>query len=245
MAFSKIKYLIKKRLFNHHFSMLESSVIEINNVEELKKIFGWKNAPILNDSILNEFDYLEDVNERRIRDAESIAVVMANSNPNIALEIGTSTGHTTALMATNAPQATIHTMNIPPEEILSGEGGKYTTIALEREKVGIYFREKNIKNIVQILSNSAKWEPNIGNIDVAFIDGSHDTDFVYNDTLKILSSMKSGSFILWHDFNLELTKKHSWIHTVCAGVEKLYADGKLNGRIYHIRDSWVGIYRVN
>ena len=39
MAFSKIKYLIKKRLFNNHFSMLESSVIEINNVEELKKIF--------------------------------------------------------------------------------------------------------------------------------------------------------------------------------------------------------------
>jgi predicted O-methyltransferase YrrM len=188
---------------------------------------------------------LEDVNERRIRDAESIGVVMANSNPHVALEIGTSTGHTTALMANNAPQATIHTMNIPPEEILSGEGGKYTTIALEREKIGIYFRERNMKNIVQILCNSAKWEPNIGNIDVAFIDGSHDTDFVYNDTVKILSSMKPGSFILWHDFNPELTKKYNWIHTVCAGVEKLYANGKLNGRIYHIRDSWVGIYRVN
>lgn len=241
---TKLKSNIRKMISGNHFPNLDSAVIEINNVKELKKIFGWKNDAILDDPILNEFDYLEDVNERRLRDAESIATVMCNSNPAIALEIGTSSGRTTALMSVNAPKSSIHTMNIPPEEILSGEGGTYTTIALERDKIGAYYRSKNLTNIVQILANSAKWEPNIGTIDVAFIDGSHDTDFVYKDTLKVLSAMKPGSFIMWHDFNLDLTKKHNWIHTVCAGIEKLYVDKKLNGRIYHLRDSWVGIYQV-
>jgi len=240
-----IKKLIKKKLLQQHFPYLENAVIEVNNIEELKKVFGWKTDPILSDSTIYDFEYPEDLNERRIRDAESIGVVMKNAAAKTALEIGTSIGHTTALMSVNAPNATIHTMNIPPEEILSGEGGKYTTIALERKKIGSYYKSHQLKNIVQILCNSAKWTPNIGQIDVAFIDGSHDTDFVYNDTLKLLPFMPQGSYILWHDFNLELAKKYNWIHTVCAGVEKLYEDGKLNGRIYHIRDSWVGIYRVN
>lgn len=240
-----IKKLINRKLLKQHFPYLENVVIDVNSIEELKKVFGWKNDPTLSDSTIYDFEYPEDLNKRRIRDAESIGVVMKNSGAKTALEIGTSTGHTTALMSINAPNATIHTMNIPPEEILSGEGGKYTTIALEREKIGSYYKSYQLKNIVQILCNSAKWTPNIGQIDVAFIDGSHDTEFVYNDTLKLLPFMPKGSYILWHDFNLELTKKYNWIHTVCAGVEKLYEDGKLNGRIYHLRDSWVGIYRVN
>lgn len=136
------------------------------------------------------------------------------------------------------------TVNIPPEEIVSGEGGKLTTVALEREKIGIAYRERNLGNITQIYANTAKWEPAIGDIDIAYIDGCHDTEFVYNDTHKILKYMKPGGFILWHDFNLELVKKYHWINSVCLGVEKLYRDGLINGRILHIRDSWVGIYRV-
>jgi len=67
---------------------------------------------------------------------------------------------------------------------------------------------------------------------------------VFNDTRKVLSQMKSGSFVLWHDFNPELVDQYDWIDAVCSGVEKLYSRGIIKGRILHLRDSWIGIYQV-
>jgi Methyltransferase domain len=227
------------------FSRLQDAVIELNNVEELRKVWGWQQEPILEDPSIYCFDTLEDVNERKVRDAETLGSVVRNTNPAICLDIGTATGHSAALMSVNAPQAQVFTINIPPEEILAGEGGKLTTVALERERIGSYYREHKLTNITQILANTACWEPNIGTIVVAFVDGCHDTEFVYNDTRKVLKNMKPGSFVLWHDFNLELINKYHWIGSVCLGVEKLFADGVLRGRVFHIRDSWVGVYRVD
>lgn len=112
------------------------------------------------------------------------------------------------------------------------------------EKIGLVDGERNLNNITQIYANTAEWEPDIGTIDVAFIDGCHDTEFVYNDTKKVLKYTKPGSFILWHDFNIDLIQKYDWIDSVCRGVEKLYQEGLIKGRIFHIRDSWVGVYHV-
>ncbi len=226
------------------FPFLRNAVIELNSIGELCRLFHWTAQPNLGLAHLHDFDYVEDVNMRRIRDAESIAMVMCNAAPKIALEIGTAQGHTTALMAINAPQAQIHTVNIAPEEVLSGEGGVLTTMALEQEKIGSFYREHGLTNITQILANTARWEPNIGTIDVAFIDGCHDADFVYNDTRKILKSMKSGGFVLWHDFNPATIYNYRWHLTVAQGVERLVRDGLVRGRIFHVRDSWVGVYRV-
>ena len=115
---------------------------------------------------------------------------------------------------------------------------------MERERIGSYYRSRGLTNITQILANTAKWEPNIGVIDVAFVDGCHDTEFVYNDTKKVLTHAKPGSFILWHDFNPELWNKYAWINDVCKGVDLLLEDGLIQGNVFHVRNSWVGIYRV-
>jgi len=220
-------------------------VIELNNIRELCKVFGWQLSPVIDDKKIYEFDGPEDVNERRLRDAETLATVVRNANPSVCLEIGTSDGHGTALMSLNAsPQARIYTINIPPEEITSGAGGELTTVALEREKIGAYYRKRNMTNITQILANTARWQPDIGPIDVALIDGCHDTRFVYNDTVKVLKQMKPGSFVIWHDFNLSLVNKYEWIYTVCLGVERLIADRLLKGQIFHVRDSWMAVYQV-
>jgi len=240
MLRSKLRLLLKP----NEFFYLQSSVIELNNVQELKKVFGWKQEPILDDPSICEFNWVEDVNERKIRDAETLGAVARNINPSVCLDIGTSTGHSAALIAVNAPQARVYTINIPPKEIADGSGGILTTITLEREKIGSYYRDKKLENIQQILANTAKWEPNVGIIDLAYVDGCHDTDFVYNDTLKILKHTKPGSFILWHDFNPELIKKYHWIRSVCMGVEKLLANGHVKGRIFHVKDSWVGVYQI-
>lgn len=227
------------------FTYLQEVVIELNDVRELRKVFGWKREPIIDDPQFHEFDSIVDINARRIRDAECIGTVMCNTNPSVAIEIGTCTGHATSLMAINAPQAKVYTLNITPEEIVVGEGGELTTVSLEREEIGSYYRERKLTNITQFFGNSARWKPDIGTIDVAFVDGCHDAHFVYNDTRKILRSMRSGSFVLWHDFDPNLVRKFGWIRSVCLGVEKLFADGLLNGHIFHVRDSWVGIHQVS
>jgi len=226
------------------FPHLRRSLIELNNIQELKKVFGWSKDPILDRPDIHDFNYIEDVNERRVRDAETLATVMRNTNPSIALEIGTSTGLATTLMAVNAPGARIFTVNIAPEEIAAGAGGQHTTIALEREQIGYEYRRRGFANIEQIYANTATWEPNIGQIDLCFIDGSHDTKFVVSDTRKVLKHMRSGAFLLWHDFQIELVEKFDWIHSVCLGLEKLYEAGLLRGRLFHVRDSWTAVYRV-
>lgn len=223
---------------------LEKNVIELNNVSELRKVFGWQMEPILDDPAIYEFAYVEDVNQRRLRDAECLATVVRNVRPSVCVDVGTSTGHSAAWMAVNAPDAQIFTVNISPEEIRDEKGGRLTTVALERDQIGSYFRGRELKNITQLIVNTAEWEPSVGIIDVAFVDACHDSQFVYDDTRKLLKHMKAGSFILWHDFNLELVNKYHWIYSVCLGVEALFTKGLLCERVFHVRDSWIGIYRV-
>src|SRR5262245_51038188 len=103
---------------------LRHNVLEVRDLVCLRKALGWGSAPLLMGDQLAQFDYLPDLNERRLRDAEVIGAACCNGNPRILLEIGTATGHTTALMAQNAPSATVYTVNIPPEEI--SRGGKLT-----------------------------------------------------------------------------------------------------------------------
>src|ERR1700744_5653949 len=107
-------------------------------------------------------------------------------------------------MAENAPQAQLFTVNIPPEEIVAGEGGRLTTVAIEKERIGHIYRERGCKNVTQIYANTLHWQPDIGTIDVAFVDGCHDTEFVISDTARIVPHMRKGGFVLWHDCNVGL-----------------------------------------
>ncbi len=221
---------------------VRSNVLVVRSLDHFKKAMGWTKNPLLEGDHLHAFDYLEDLNDRRIRDAEVIGAACCNGAPRILLEIGTGSGRTTALMARNAPGGTVYTVNIPPEEI--AEGGKNVTGAPAREEIGRHYRERGLDNVRQILANTLHWEPDFGPIDVAFVDGCHDAGFVYSDTKKILAKCRPGSLVLWHDFAPELVEAYHWIREVCLGVERLFAEGLIRGRILHLQDSWVGLYRV-
>src|SRR5690606_7608303 len=104
-----------------------------------------------------------------LRDAEVIYTACRNADARTILESGTAYGETTAQIARHAPNATVHTVNIPPEEI--DEGGTAVTYALSRDDIGRAYRAAGYRNVRQILANTAKWEPEIGTIDLAFIDG--------------------------------------------------------------------------
>lgn len=75
-------------------------------------------------------------------------------------------------------------------------------------------------------------------------DGDCNAESVFDETRKALSNAKPGDYILWHEFNLALAGRHRDIYEVCLGLEQLYCSGLLQGNIYHLCDSWVGLYRV-
>ncbi len=221
---------------------VRANTLAVRNLAFLMKAMGWTREPLLEGDDLRAFEHLEDLNDRRVRDAEVIGAACRNGEPRIVLEIGTGTGRTTALMARNAPSANVYTVNIPPDEI--GDGGVLVTSAPSREEIGRYYREQGLSNVTQILANTLRWEPDFGPVDVAFIDGCHDAEFVYGDTKKALGICRPGSVVLWHDFAPPLADTYGWIKEVCRGIERLYEEGLLNGRILHLQDSWVGLYRV-
>lgn len=221
---------------------IHRNTLEVRGLANLLLAMGWDRQPKLQGDHLDQFDHIEDLNQRRRRDAEAILAACCNGEPGKILEIGTAHGLTTALMSRNAPNAEIYTVNIPPDQIHAG--GDAVTFAPSRSDIGRAYREAGCTNVHQILANTAQWEPDFGPIDVAFIDGCHDSDFVYHDTRKVLARCRPGSIILWHDFAPELVGKFDWIRSVCLGIERLYVDEFLTNRILHLQDSWVGLYQV-
>ena len=204
---------------------------------------GWNETPQLVGEHLHRFEHAGDLNERRLRDAEVLGAACCNTAPKIILEIGTGEGYCTAQLATNGPDATVYTVNIPPDEI--DQGGTLVTEAIAVERIGRFYRELGLTNVEQILANTANWEPDFGPIDIAFIDGCHDAEFVFNDTCKVLQRARPGTLILWHDFQPQLVDQFSWIADVCRGVDRLYTERRIRGPIFHLADSWVGLYRVD
>lgn len=233
---------IRNLLASSSSSHLENNVLEVRNFAMLKKAMGWTNDPDLDFEHLHHFDYLEDLNDRRIRDAEVVGGACCNGRPKTILEIGTGRGLMTAVIARNAPQADVYTVNIPPEEIT--EGGKLVTGAPTRAEIGSFYREMGLTNIHQIYANTANWQPAFGPIDVAFIDGCHDAAFVFDDTVKVIQRCRPGSLLIWHDFAPGLAKPYHWIAAVCQGVSRLYAKQVIRSRILHLQDSWVGLARI-
>jgi len=224
------------------FARLNRHTLTVRDAASLHHAMGWQLAPDLDFDHLLLHQTAVDVNHRPLRDAEVIAGAARNLAPGIILEIGTGAGHTTALLARNAPAARIYTVNILPEEI--DAGGTYVTDAPSREEIGAFYRRQGCTNITQLYANTATWQPDLDPIDIAFIDGCHDADFVYRDTLLVLRHSHPGTVILWHDFSPSLVDRHPWIADVCLGVQQLFHNRILSGPIYHLQDSWVGMHTV-
>src|SRR4051812_22077283 len=92
------------------FPYVRRRIVTVRNLTEMKKAMGWRTDPILDDPELDAYEHLADLNERRKRDAEVLGAAARNDGTNTILEIGTSRGHTTALLAINAPGAQVHTV---------------------------------------------------------------------------------------------------------------------------------------
>jgi predicted O-methyltransferase YrrM len=118
-------------------------------------------------------------------------------------EIGTFDGRTTLNFAANAPEAEVHTLDLPQgqESALTIKIGdeKY----IEKPKSGSrFFGTSEAARIVQHYGDSATFDytPFAGTMDFVFVDGAHSTEYVRNDTEKALQMVRSGGVIAWHDY---------------------------------------------
>lgn len=121
-------------------------------------------------------------------------------------EIGTSKGKTTVNLACNVGEdAKIYTLDLPPG--LSEYGsGKYI-----RERKDLQYK------IMQLFGNSTEYDfsPFYDQIDLMFIDGGHSYKTVLSDSINAVRCVRSGGFIVWHDFDITHLASSTAILEVC------------------------------
>ena len=139
-------------------------------------------------------------------------------------EIGTFTGNTSLLLATNTPRdAIITTLDLPSEEIELYEEEKLNLSDANqndqylrqvfKNKGAFYINRasSDVQAKIKVIhQNSHDFEPLANGLcatqDIVFVDGGHDYATIKNDTEKALQLLKPNGIIVWHDY---LSKIHT------------------------------------
>jgi predicted O-methyltransferase YrrM len=172
--------------------------------EPVERVFG--NASVESLHILNPGRRDQDTSVT-LFELSCILMAMRSVDARRVLEIGTFDGNTTLNIAANLPAGgEVTTIDLPieaPSELaLALEKPRERNIT-DRSILGEQFRGRQCPGrIRQVLGDSAKLDfAALGKgFDLAFIDGCHAYNYVKSDTEKVLSVMRPGGVILWHDY---------------------------------------------
>lgn len=162
-------------------------------------------------------------------------------NPEKILEIGTYQGYSTRLFVENSNAKEIITIDLPPflstvetevdiekilldgdcnDDYLRSVQNKTGTKYLHDLKPVDYDRVKLIK----CDSTKLNFFERVGPIQFAFIDGGHSYDVVKQDTMNVISQIKSG-VVVWHDYS-------SSIH---SDVTRFLCEYSSSNQVFHIQ----------
>jgi predicted O-methyltransferase YrrM len=136
-------------------------------------------------------------------EAYMLALIVAYLSPRRIFEIGTGTGEATMLMARQAPEAEIDTLDLGNATATLGTGR--ADAPLEAEPVGEAFRDLEIsRRITQHLGDSATFDfsPFRNTMDLVVVDGAHTRRYVRADSDSALSLVRPGGVIVWDDCHL-------------------------------------------
>ncbi|MCB0264522.1 MAG: class I SAM-dependent methyltransferase [Calditrichaeota bacterium] len=151
-----------------------------------------------------------------VDEMSTIAAIVKKFQPKRIFEIGTMNGRTTLNMALNAPDdCEIFTLDLPAD---AAENTKFNISKrylrlVDKAQSGELFANKSaidfpcIQLIKQLYGDSGTFDFSRfeNSIDVVFIDGSHDFDYVLNDSEIALKLLRNGKgIILWHDYRPEI-----------------------------------------
>ena len=138
-----------------------------------------------------------------ITEISSLCHLVAARRPRRILEIGSFRGLTTLNMAMNAPEAEIHTLDLPPDFDPADTRFENNDAKIIKSR-GFYYYEgrEEAARIHQHYGDTAtfNYEEIGGGIDLCLIDAAHSYEYVRNDTAKSLPLMATDSLMLWHDY---------------------------------------------
>lgn len=123
-------------------------------------------------------------------------------------EIGTFDGRSSRAMAMNLPtEGKLFTLNLPPgaDSNASGLRNVDTELNIKVESGYRFADTPEAAKIQQLFGDSAAFDfsPYENQMDLVFIDGSHESSYVESDTQAALRMIRSsGGWIIWHDSTL-------------------------------------------
>jgi hypothetical protein len=138
-----------------------------------------------------------------ITEISSVCHLVVARRPRKVLEIGSFKGLTTLNIAMNAPEAEIHTLDLPPGFDPADTTFENNDVNIIRGRGFYYYDERaEAPRVHQHYGDTATFDyDRIGRgVDFCVIDAAHSYEYVRNDTAKILPLMTEGSLMLWHDY---------------------------------------------
>ena len=136
-------------------------------------------------------------------EAYVLSLLTAYLRPRRIFEIGTASGQATLLMARQAPDARIDTLDLGNDVPSLGEQRgqpPWTDLAT----IGEAFRDtEHAARITQHFGDSARFDfaPFAGQINLVLIDGAHTYEYVASDSRAALAMLAPGGAIVWDDCN--------------------------------------------
>jgi predicted O-methyltransferase YrrM len=115
------------------------------------------------------------------------------------LEIGTNLGYTTKNIALNYPNSKVYTIDIYRELGIVQQDNPCLNEIPSKSDVGK--EAHNINNVTQLYGNSNDYDFGNTIFDAIFIDGNHSYEGVSKDFHNLLSYIKDGTIISFHDVN--------------------------------------------
>lgn len=138
-----------------------------------------------------------------ITEISSLCHLIAASRPRKILEIGSFQGLTTLNIALNAPQAEVHTLDLPPATDPNSTRFKNNDASIISRRGFLHYDGRpEAARIYQHFGDTATfdYEEIGGDVDICLIDAAHSYEYVRNDTAKALPLMSPEGLLLWHDY---------------------------------------------
>jgi spore maturation protein CgeB len=216
----------------------------VETIEEFKACFGLTHDGVVLEDDIDRVETDCDLNGRKRRDAEVLCTLAANVS-GACLDLGTSHGRSAYKLATNlSGRGTIVTVNILPEQH-DDSSGVLLTHLLPKERIGLYFRERNIDGIEQIYADTMRWTmpQHLSDLAIVFVDAAHDEKNVLADSCNTFARVREGGYFVWHDFNPELRTTYGWIDEAMRGVERFIDAIDPDAEVVTLKNSWTGVWR--
>lgn len=131
-----------------------------------------------------------------------LSLMVKTLKPKIIFEIGTFDGVSAVHFALNSsdPKTLIYTLDLPPTNEI-----KFSELEwdfLKERRPGYFIERYQTTAVRQLFGNSMNFDfsPYYGQVDLMFIDGNHNAEYVRHDTAEALKMVRPGGVIVWHDF---------------------------------------------